>query len=325
MVDAVGLVPGFFGFRRGYWAPRFKTGLERELATRGHRGVRVHAFTTSPIGSLATRQKKLRGRLAEHGNDVRWHLVGHSTGGLDAALLMARRELELKARVGSVFSTSALTTTNVGTVVTLAAPMYGTGLAMQANIGHVARVCFDAMFHPDGALWSRLAFARAGMAAGVSLRKLVWQDDLARDLRTDRAGALVEEARIDNKHVYSIATCAPRPEDNHEDPLFRDLWQLTAKGDDATTLPEQTPGTRIGREVSIGPGANDGVVNTRRQVIGKLAAIVAGDHADVIGHYRRKGPPGDAGLLMSDARFGDAELDQLVACIAECLANGMRD
>src|SRR5947207_10751132 len=114
MVDAVGLVPGFLGFRSGYWAPHFTKGLKRELASRGHGGVRVHALATSPIGSLATRQQKLRSRLAEHGNGVRWHLVGHSTGGLDAALLMARRELELKPRVGSVFSTSTLTTTNVG-------------------------------------------------------------------------------------------------------------------------------------------------------------------------------------------------------------------
>jgi len=323
MIDAVGLVPGFFGFRRNYWGKRFTTQLAGQLAARGHGAVRVHALPTSPIGSLATRQKKLRKRLARREDaDTRWHLVGHSTGGLDAALLMANRELKLERDRGSVFSTTPLTTINVGTVVTLAAPLYGTGLAMETTFSHVARAGFDAVFHPDGAMWSRLAFARAGMAAGVSLRKLIWHDDLARDLRTDRAGELLAEGRIDDKHIYSIATCTPRPGDTHEDPLFRDLWRWTAAGDDAKHLPDKSPGTWIGREVALGHGTNDGVVNTRRQMIGSLAAIVAGDHADVIGHYRCKD---DAGLLMSDAKFGDAELDLLVACIAACLDKGLRD
>src|SRR5262245_2592397 len=109
MTDVVGLVPGFFGFQNGYWGPRFRDQLEHALSSRGHTSVHVEPLGTSPIGSLATRQKKLRKRLAKHqdghATKVRWHLVGHSTGGLDAALLLADRELELVRGAGSRYST----------------------------------------------------------------------------------------------------------------------------------------------------------------------------------------------------------------------------
>src|SRR5207237_4498425 len=98
MEDAVALVPGFLGFEHDgevtYFADRFVAGLRAALEVRWGKRVRVIAMPTLPIGSLAKRQQGLLeclGKLTK--GDVAWHLVGHSTGGLDAAMLLRTQAL----------------------------------------------------------------------------------------------------------------------------------------------------------------------------------------------------------------------------------------
>lgn len=330
MKHAVGLVPGFLGFKDDYWGARFRRGLKAALAERGH-DIHVEPFETHGLRSLATRQKKLRRRMSQGpAANLRWHLVGHSTGGLDALLLLNLTELEHHWRGGSTVSGKPLHVENLGSVVTLAAPIYGTGLASSATLGKGIKALFDAFAHSDGALRSRLAFVRAGMKA--ALKKIVLHDGLVADLRPENTSQLVTLPRRTDVPVYSIATCAPMPGDDHADALFRDLWRWTAAGNANDEMPPRPPMPATGwRWITSGvtppinASANDGVVDTLRQHAGKLVAVVVGDHADVIGRYQRKEPPADAGLLHSGAQFGDAQLDELVAVIADCIAASIGD
>jgi hypothetical protein len=108
------LVPGFFGFQTIAGLPYF-TGVKELLRDcLAELGVpaRVHALDTLPTASIESRARYLGERIAEmvpaDGSAI--HLVGHSTGGLDARVLLSPTslpELEpLRARVHSLTTVS---------------------------------------------------------------------------------------------------------------------------------------------------------------------------------------------------------------------------
>lgn len=87
------LIPGFFGFANlgefVYWGPVRHTlaGLFEEACLPAH----IHSVKSLPTASLRARTRCLLEAITQarpRGND-RLHLVGHSTGGLDARLLLA--------------------------------------------------------------------------------------------------------------------------------------------------------------------------------------------------------------------------------------------
>jgi pimeloyl-ACP methyl ester carboxylesterase len=271
MVDAVALVPGFLGFRQlsklwrwkierfSYFAPRFQQGLARRL---GDSVVEIVPFSTLPVGSLRSRQSKLRKELAAktsrlakkyRDRDVRWHLVGHSTGGVDATLLLANHRLGHDSD-GTTLGTEpqrwpwqrpGKPTVHIASVIALAAPHFGTGLAHQATLGNLPklvpqllRVVFG---RPDTGSWfQRLRFATAAIKAGASPTRLLFRDELARDLRPQVVSAL-SAAVPAAAPLYSIATIAPPPGREFEDALFAALWELTADGDADAAPPPPLP------------------------------------------------------------------------------------
>ena len=108
------LVPGFFGFQTIAGLPYFtgvKSVVRDRLAELGVRA-RVHALDTLPTASIESRARYLGDRIAEmvpdDGSAI--HLVGHSTGGLDARVLVSPSTLPehapLRARVRSLISIS---------------------------------------------------------------------------------------------------------------------------------------------------------------------------------------------------------------------------
>jgi pimeloyl-ACP methyl ester carboxylesterase len=125
---AVFLVPGLLGFENfstfRYFGDRVVAALRAGLEQRLGQAVPVIALPIPPTASLAERQKRLVRTLAdrlhalEHGQTpLSVHLVGHSTGGLDANLLTQRepvgggqwsdvdpRAFELQARIRTVIS-----------------------------------------------------------------------------------------------------------------------------------------------------------------------------------------------------------------------------
>jgi pimeloyl-ACP methyl ester carboxylesterase len=372
---AVALVPGFFGFdHRGestYFADRFVAGLRAVLEAKGIAGVPVLAVSTLGIAGLRKRQVDLLRELRaletplpgfpRLGGPRTWHLVGHSTGGVDAALLLRESPLaagghgETTLAKGGWGEWSDLVE-RVSSVTTIAAPHFGTGLA-ESPLARFAggRPSFAAVWDLGiavtditrrGDLSSRIRFA---MSATPGLAKMPYfllqmalMNELARDLRPEVLGPISAHPvrRSAEGRVFSVATVAPRPGSGHPDKLFRDMWRWTHDGRTKSASPAvapvsslddlalRLPSQRDIRLPSMDAGDNDGVVSTECQALGELIGVVIGDHVDVLGRYRRSSLVDaktiDPGLLTSGAEFGDDEFFGLLVRIGERLASVMR-
>ncbi|MFA5074453.1 MAG: triacylglycerol lipase, partial [Nitrospirota bacterium] len=122
------LVPGFFGFT-SLGSMNYFLGVRETLETRlGEMGVRavIHETDTLPTGSIRQRAVRLLKRIEQDGavkNGGGIHFVGHSTGGLDARLLVSPGvklvPSDIEEEIGR----------RVYSVQTLSTPHYGTPLA----------------------------------------------------------------------------------------------------------------------------------------------------------------------------------------------------
>ncbi len=367
---AIALVPGFFGFdHRGettYFADRFVAGLRSALEARGIANIPVLSVSTLGIGSLCKRQedllRELRALETPGPNGPRlagprtWHLVGHSTGGVDAAMLLRQAPLaERKAGVEYAARGWGEWTDlveRVGSVTTIAAPHFGTGLAespiARFVAGHPSPAAARDMVSAAlsiahrGDLTSRIRFALSS-TPGLSkmpffLLQMLLMNELARDLRPEVLAPLsaqpLRAAAADR--MFSIATIAPRPGSDHSDHLFRDMWRWTHEGSEsASALPQpassalddvtlRLPTQRTLGLSAVAVGDNDGVATTQRQVLGELIGVVIGDHVDVLGRYRRTSLIDDKvidpGLLTSGAEFGDNQFFELLLRVAHNIA-----
>jgi triacylglycerol lipase len=139
--DQVILVPGFFGFgsfgrKRRPHIVYFDHVIKAMVAARPELGGRIHVHEPPPMGSLEARVRTLQDAVLQRlggallrgetrGRVPRIHLVGHSTGGVDARLLANPRyrfhgeDRALRTRLLH----------HLGTVVTLSAPQHGTPIA----------------------------------------------------------------------------------------------------------------------------------------------------------------------------------------------------
>ena len=123
MAAHVYLVPGFFGFANLGELTYFGHVRDALLETAGP-GVAVHAVRTPPTASLPRRAAHLARTIAATARDGGpVHLIGHSSGGLDARLLLSpgvmlpgRVDVEAIAR-------------RVRTVITVSTPHHGTPVA----------------------------------------------------------------------------------------------------------------------------------------------------------------------------------------------------
>jgi pimeloyl-ACP methyl ester carboxylesterase len=359
--NAVALIPGFLGHSRifravrdtSYFSDRFTAGLSGVMTGHGLAEVPIFPIAALPIGSLAARQDALVAQLDAIDRlrgPFDWHLIGHGIGGLDAALLARTQRLHHDGKRSS-FSLAVLRQERVRSVTTLAAPHYGTGLALaplpaMTSGGRVSRqAIFDLVDAARDALSGRdepgrrLAFALATAFEGNALGfvyPLLRSEALAADLDPRVCTSLTETPNRRDVPIFSIAAMAPWPTPTPPDRLFGALWGWTAQG--AAALP---PPPHRGRHpdavvaanrfdlpanlAEIPSEDNDGVVNTARQVDprGRYAALVLGDHGDVIGGYQRRDVHGhvvEPGMLTSEARFRDEQFARLLAVIGKGVA-----
>jgi pimeloyl-ACP methyl ester carboxylesterase len=369
---AIALVPGFFGFdhrqARTYFADRFVASLRSGLEARGFARVPVVPLSTLPIASLRRRQEELVRELTKLetateasqrlGGPRAWHLVGHSTGGVDAALLLRDSALVDDA-TGTGYGNAGWgkatdLVERIRSVTSIAAPHFGSALAecplarlfrLQPSLAALRDAAWGTIdIVRRGDLGGRIDFARSAMP-GLSktpffIAELLFKNDLARDLRPAVLVPLLRRpVRADMKgRVFSVVTMAPRPASDHSDKLFRDMWSWTHDAPSHVTMPDpllpSAPGLddlslrlETQRELTlptIGPGDNDGVVSTQRQVLGEPIALVIGDHVDVLGRYRRVSALDDKvidpGLLTSGAEFGDDDFFGLVGRVVDRIA-----
>lgn len=123
------LIPGFLGFGN-LGDLRYFVGVREALeqSFRRHRlDVRVHEVQTLPTGSIRQRSARVLEALAELGGGASdpIHLIGHSTGGLDARMAIAPT-----ASLPVAPSIDALQVyRRVETLVAVSTPHYGTPLA----------------------------------------------------------------------------------------------------------------------------------------------------------------------------------------------------
>ncbi len=183
--EHVVLVPGFFGFGTFGTRPSariayFDKATEDLGAARQELRNRIHVHEPLPTGSLESRVKslfhKVLGVIGEEcllgcSRPKFVHLVGHSTGGVDAWLLtndryrwsdMTPEEERLRRRMLA----------RIGTVATVSAPLYGTPISR--GLGRVFRAFLDFLVMTEvlqrsGRRWRR---ARDSLAAVLSASNL---------------------------------------------------------------------------------------------------------------------------------------------------------
>jgi pimeloyl-ACP methyl ester carboxylesterase len=142
-IDVVFLLPGFLGFEHfrdyAYFGDRFGTALRASLSPRVTPLVQVVAVPLPPTSSLMERQTALGKTLVDRARaiaqkrqarDIRAiHLVGHSTGGVDAHLLTLERTLS--GKTWNDFDGVDVTwlRDRLRSVVSIASPHQGTCLA----------------------------------------------------------------------------------------------------------------------------------------------------------------------------------------------------
>jgi hypothetical protein len=321
------LVPGFMGFGRFaslyYFAERVLAAVRGALETRLPSPVPVVGVQTDPVGSLFSRQRILLAELARLrdriGPPVAFHLVGHSTGGVDAELLtctlrLAREGGERQALTPDWGEHAALRG-DIASVTTLSAPHYGTCLADSPAAGWLA--------HPLSAKGALEAAQLGGSLGRLLLSRTLTLDGLGAallsapqglefvrhfltcrrlllDLRPDRMIALRRDNPPDpalGARVRCIVSVAP-PEavpgaQRACDGFYARLHALTAEyaarrpaaeTERFAAVLDAHLGERIGnpqaRLTPFGPETSDGIVNSARQV---LETHAGGDAAAALG------------------------------------------
>lgn len=156
------LIPGFFGFSNlgdVHYFRAVRETLARDFAARGEE-IEIHGVRTFPTGSLVRRARRVIETIVESGALERGdaiHLIGHSTGGLDARLVGStaeglgyeaeRRAIEAKLR----------------TVVCLATPHYGTPLANFFTTIYGKKLLYFVTLLVFVGLWRRPVSVAAGV------------------------------------------------------------------------------------------------------------------------------------------------------------------
>jgi pimeloyl-ACP methyl ester carboxylesterase len=185
--DVVFLLPGFFGFERFgtffYFADRVSAALRGHLEAALGRPVPVIPLATGPADSLAHRQEEflsaMRQLAARFEGLERLHLLGHSTGGLDAELLLCRSRLN-----GSPWEGWQRTLREqIASVATLAAPHYGSTIAMTPISRFLGSVdVLPYLKHPIASLpearrhpWLDVRFFYAAFPAAMPLARAVFE------------------------------------------------------------------------------------------------------------------------------------------------------
>jgi triacylglycerol lipase len=363
-VEVFLFVPGFFGFGAFGHPDRplieYFARVEDALLRAHLRPARFVVHQPPPSGSLAERARSLYAKAEEvlRSGATRLHLVGHSTGGLDARLLAhpgygaLPERRELIARIASL--------------VTVSAPFHGTPLAKR--VGSAAWLAAPALWF-GSILASRGRLRLAGQVATLfNLAKRVARrnptptdeviaqladvdDETAHQIRRF-LGDVAQDHRLvedltpeamaglnrtltgtDLVRPVSFVSVAPRaslsPLAFLSTPVQRLLYDLTSRlTAEAPPDGARTPaGPWIGRaHMALTPTSNDGIVPAWSQTLdGEAAGLVLGDHLDVIGHSAAAG----ATFLRSGSNFDESRFralwTQVALAVDSATAPGSRD
>jgi triacylglycerol lipase len=352
-------VPGFFGFGSFGHPDRpiieYFARVEDALLRAHARPAHFVVHQPPPAGSLAERARSLHAKATDvlRAGAGHLHLIGHSSGAVDARLVAHPGYGALPAR-GELIE-------RIASVISVSAPFHGTPLARRA--GDTAWLAAPALWF-GSILASRRRLRLAGQLAGLwnLARRAVLQkpnptdaliaqladvddetahqirrflDDVARDHRlvqdlTPEAMQALNASLAGKDAVspISFVSVAPRaglsPTAFFSNPVQRLLFDLTATltadaPPDGVRIPE---GPWVGaRQIALRPTSNDGIVPAWSQTLdGRAAGVVVGDHLDVIGHSSASG----ATFLRSGSNFDEARFRALWAAVANAVASFRR-
>ena len=347
------LAPGFFGFTNLGELRYFAHVLDFLRARARALGVRadIHVVRTHPTASLPQRAARVVETIAETmGRAGAVHVIGHSSGGLDARLAVAPGvSLPSDANVERVAR-------RVRTVITVATPHHGTPLAsFFASLLGQRLLRFLSLWTVYVLRFGRLPISVVAKLGGLFARlddhvglNIALLDQLFGQLLADfsptRRGAvetffaevsrdqallpqltpegleLLNATTRDRPGVRSTLAAGLDPSAQATHALYQALYRLasrTPRGRVPAPAPAQ--GRRLRRAYGTlpGPGANDGIVPTRSQPWGDLIHAAQADHLDVIGHFRdRAKPPRHTDWLTTGSGFDAEHFEALWADVA---------
>jgi pimeloyl-ACP methyl ester carboxylesterase len=355
--DAVLLVPGLLGFNHfasfSYFADRVITAIRVGVEGRIGRPVLVAALGTLPAAPLAQRQLALFDNIESLTHRFpsieRIHLVGHSTGGLDAYLAVCDVPLS-----GSFPRGRGL----IRSVVTFAAPLLGTDLVkhdairllagrLRAASGTIELVKLAVSLRKQLTNNVTLDDVAAGFVAEPReairyLWELLMHRELILELSPENIAKMLRQCgpTMDRIPLCCFATWTPvDPKRGKRDAsLFTRLQAMTAAGGDDVDDPSIVANMErmrkaevftAGHSIDLDPHSNDGFVNTARQLVAsaRLGGVVVADHIDVVGQYNRTNPVDDSTivyeLLTSGAGFNDEVFFALFAAISRTIVESI--
>jgi triacylglycerol lipase len=349
------LIPGFFGFvnfGRLVYFTHVREFLEDALAREGLL-VEIHRVRVKPTSSLRVRAAELLATLRDAAPaDAPIHLIGHSTGGLDARLITTPGvSLESGPGAGPGGGLDAEPIARrVRSVVTIATPHRGTPLAafFSSMLGQqVLRLLSLATVTVlrRGRLPVGLITTLTAALARVAIRRPSAPVELLEHLERELRGKLGdgEPELIDAflRDVHGDQALMPQLT-----PAAMDLFEAsTADRPDVcyASVTAQAAPPRLATRLAFGPrpwhqatyalyawlhrrvGEGDGIVPVASQRRGEVLFAARADHLDVIGHFDDpEHQPPHTDWLHSGSKFDRAQFEAMWTSVARFVANAAR-
>jgi hypothetical protein len=345
------LIPGFFGFTnfgRLVYFTHVREFLEDALSREGLL-VEIHRVRVKPTSSLRVRAAELLAMLrATAPADMPIHLIGHSTGGLDARLvttpgLSLDGELEGGLDIESIAR-------RVRSVVSIATPHRGTPLAAffssllgQQVLRLLSLATMTVLRHgrlPMGMLTS-LTASIARLAIRRPSAPLALLEHLERELRGKLGDDEPELIDAFVRNVHGDQALMPQLT-----PAAMDLFDAsTSDRPDVSyaSVTAQAPPPRFATRLAFGPrpwpqatyalytwlhhqiGEGDGIVPVASQRRGEVLYAATADHLDVIGHFDDPDhQPPHTDWLHTGSKFSREQFEALWTSVARFVANAAR-
>lgn len=336
------LVPGFFGFvnfGRLVYFTHVREFLE-DACARERMKVEIHRVRLKPTSSLRVRALELAQVIRETAPDgAPVHLVGHSTGGLDARLVTTPG-VQLEEDVESIAQ-------RVRTVVTVATPHRGTPLAgffasrMGAHALRLLSLATITILRRGRLPVALMAKVTAGFAR-FAVRRPSAPLDLLEHLEDELLGTISDDNERDlvgsfMRDVYGDQALIPQLT-----PAAMDVFDAATSDRPgvryACVVAHATP-PRLKTRIALGVspwkqatytlyswlhrrvGDGDGIVPTKSQPHGDVLYEANGDHLDVIGHFDdpdHQPPHND--WLNTGSKFDREQFEELWTKVARFLA-----
>lgn len=337
------LIPGFFGFvnfGRLVYFGHVREFLEDAFA-REHLRVEIHGTRPGPTSSLSKRAADLVRTILESAPaNAPLHLIGHSTGGLDARLLASPN-----VTLGPDLDVESVAT-RVRSIVSIASPHHGTPLAafFSSLMGQqllrllsLATITVLRRGRLPAAVFTHAARVLARVAVDRTSAPVALLDHLEREL----IGTLDPDQHdlLDSfvRNVHGDQDLMPQLMPSSMD-LFHAATAdragvsygcVTARAAPPTVRARLRLGAHPWRQATYAlyswlhrrVGEGDGIVPTASQTHGKTLYEARADHLDVLGHFddTRATPP-HVDWLNSGSGFDRPQFEAMWTSVARFIA-----